>query len=162
MGRFYSIENLTREQVEVHLDQTAEHLLRKPHDRLVRLQISKLMQRLAELDGKQEDGRRLKLRNHPAMTLNSGFCVWPPVWSTTRNDGQKTPAGEIGYLEKVLHGDDWLSGVIFLVMRHNDAKFMGAMLFNDRAFSRQLYILLTSKVGLSIREIGDLDVSHLL
>jgi hypothetical protein len=39
---------------------------------------------------------------------------------------------------------------------------MAALSFDDPAFCSQLYPLLQEKVGLSIREIGDLDLSHTL
>ena len=39
---------------------------------------------------------------------------------------------------------------------------MGAMRFDDDAFCQEIYALLQSQLGVSIKEIGDVDVSHLL
>ena len=45
---------------------------------------------------------------------------------------------------------------------HNGRTYMGAVGFDGSVFCRQLYSLLKLKVGLSIKEIGDLDLSHTL
>jgi hypothetical protein len=51
---------------------------------------------------------------------------------------------------------------LFLVMEHEGRRYMAALTFDDPAFCSQLYSLLQSKVGLSIREIGDLDAGDTL
>jgi hypothetical protein len=47
-------------------------------------------------------------------------------------------------------------------MEYEGRRYMAALGFDDAAFCSQLYIFLQSKIGLSIREIGDLDLSHTL
>jgi hypothetical protein len=39
---------------------------------------------------------------------------------------------------------------------------MGYLSFDDSPFRYEIYRLLKSSLGLSIREIGDLDLSHIL
>jgi hypothetical protein len=39
---------------------------------------------------------------------------------------------------------------------------MGFMSFDDRPFCYEIYCLLKSNVGYSIKEIGDIDLSHTL
>jgi hypothetical protein len=103
----------------------------------------------------------VKLRDHPWMKRRSGFYIWPPIWTTTRRDPVDKPAGEIGTLEQVLMSPV-VDNVVFLVIRHDGFRYMGSMGFDDPAFCRMIYTLLNSHIGLSIQEIGDLDLSHTL
>jgi len=50
---------------------------------------------------------------------------------------------------------------LFLLIRHEGFRYMGGMAFDDPAFCYDLYRLLKS-AGRSIKEIGDLDLSHTL
>jgi hypothetical protein len=43
----------------------------------------------------------LKFRDHPLMTRKSGFCSWPPIWTTTHHNQNDKPTGEIGTLQQV-------------------------------------------------------------
>jgi hypothetical protein len=102
----------------------------------------------------------MQLRYHPLMSRH-GASNWPPMWITSRNDPNDKPGGEIGTLSEVLmHG--LFNNKLFLVIEHEAKKYMGALTFDDPAFCGQLYRLLQGKVGFSIREIGDLDLSHTL
>ena len=85
--------------------------------------------------------------------------VWPPIWAKFKGVG--VASGEIGYLEHVRIRAE-LQACLFLTIDHEGSKFMGSMTFDDSAFCLQLCELLKSKIGLSIKEIGDLDLSHLL
>jgi len=85
--------------------------------------------------------------------------VWPPIWNKFKGDG--VVSSEIGYLEHIRIRAE-LQSCLFLTIGHEGAKFMGSMTFDDSAFCLQLCKLLKSKIGLSIKEIGDLDLSHLL
>ena len=51
---------------------------------------------------------------------------------------------------------------LFLVILHEGFRYMGTMAFDDPAFCYELYRLLKSKAGLSIKEIGDIDLSFTL
>ena len=51
---------------------------------------------------------------------------------------------------------------LFLLIRHEGFRYMGTMAFDDPAFCYELYRLLKSQVGRSIKEIGALDLSFTL
>ena len=92
-------------------------------------------------------------------THNGTFYNWPPIWTTSRDPRDKL-RGEIGTLKDVLineHDNESL----FIVIEYQGRRYMGAMGFDSCAFCRQIYTLLQSHIGLSIKEIGDIDVSHL-
>jgi hypothetical protein len=105
--------------------------------------------------------KRVKLRDHPLMIRKSGYCSWPPTWTTTRLDPNDKPTGEIGILQQALM-NDYLSTKIFLFIEFNKYKYMGAMQFDDARVCSAIYAVLQSHVGSSLKEIGDLDLSHLL
>ena len=93
------------------------------------------------------------------MKRESGYVVWPPVWAKIGENNP--PIGEIGYLENVLKSEVCVE-TLFLLITYQNSKFMGALTFDDPVFCSQLYELLKSKIGFSIKEIGDLNLSHLL
>ncbi len=103
----------------------------------------------------------MQLRDHPLMVRKSGFKTWPPLWTTTRHDRDDKPTGEIGTLQQVLTSE-WLDNKIFLFIQFQSLRYMGFMVFDDRAFCSQICTLLKANVGLSIKEIGDLDLSFTL
>jgi hypothetical protein len=90
-----------------------------------------------------------------------GIPNWPPRWTTTRNDPNDKTEGEIGIFSDVLT-HKLFNDKLFLLMEYEGRRYMAAVTFDDPAFCGQLYIFLRSKVGISIREIGDLDVSFTL
>jgi hypothetical protein len=95
------------------------------------------------------------------MTRKSGFPSWPPVWTTTRRDSNDKPTGEIGFLERaIMH--ELFDNKIFLFIEHQGQRYMGSVQFDDPRFCLQIYAVLQAQVGLSIQEIGDLDLSQLL
>jgi hypothetical protein len=89
------------------------------------------------------------------MTRNSGLKTWPPLWMTTQNKA----VGEVGSLEDVMMSD-LIDNKVFVVMQYQGLRYMGFMSFDDRPFCREIYTLLKSKIGVSIKEIGDIDLSH--
>jgi hypothetical protein len=103
----------------------------------------------------------MKFRDHPALIRGSGLTLWPPQWSNTYQPKEVWPQGEIGTLEKVWM-DDLLDRWVFLHMRLDAFRYIGAFCFEDRSSCSMIYSLLKSVVGRSIADIGDLDVSHLL
>jgi hypothetical protein len=102
----------------------------------------------------------MKLRDHPLMTRKGGFPNWPPMW-TTRLDKNDKPSGEIGILEKPLR-PEMFTNRLFLVMQHEGFRYMGTMAFDDPAFCYELYRLLKSQVGRSIKDIGNIDLLYTL
>jgi hypothetical protein len=105
--------------------------------------------------------RAMQLRDHPLMIRKSGYPAWPPRWTTTRLSKNDKPLAEIGSLEQVLM-TDWFNNKIFLFIRYRGNRYMGLMAFDDPAFCYQIFTLLKSKLGCSIKEIGDLDLSAML
>ena len=103
----------------------------------------------------------MKLRNHPLMTRASGYQNWPPNWTTTRRHPSEKLRGEVGKLEQVLMNDLFPTKV-FLIIQHAGFRYMGSMHFDDAAFATAIYHLLRTKSGSSLRDIGNLDLSHLL
>ncbi len=95
------------------------------------------------------------------MTRKSGFPNWPPIWAKTHRGRESKPSGEIGTLEKPLR-PEMFTNRLFVVIRHEGFRYMGSMAFDDPAFCYELYRLLKSHVGRSIKEIGDIDLSYTL
>ncbi|HEY2987585.1 MAG TPA: hypothetical protein VGL11_07655 [Candidatus Binatia bacterium] len=87
---------------------------------------------------------------------------WPPTWTWIGGKDNTHPKGEIGILEALVPSAVYPLSRLFLVIEHGTAVYMGALLFDDSAFCRQLQDLLQSQTRRSIQEIGDLEVGHLL
>jgi hypothetical protein len=51
---------------------------------------------------------------------------------------------------------------VFMFMQCDGLRYMGFMSFDDARLCSDIYFLLKSKLGLSIKEIGDLDLSDTL
>ena len=103
----------------------------------------------------------MHLRDHPLMTRKSGFRTWPPLWTTTRHDYDDKPSGEIGTLEEVLV-HELLDNKIFLFMMFEGSRYTGFLSFDDERFCSQIYTVLKSNMGRSIKDIGDIDLSYTL
>jgi hypothetical protein len=103
----------------------------------------------------------VQLRDHPLMIRKSGYLSWPPVWTTTHPDWDDKSTGEVGTLEDVMMSN-LSDNKIFMFMQYQGSRYMGFLAFDDSTFCRQIYDLLKSKAGLSIKEIGDIDLSYTL
>jgi hypothetical protein len=102
----------------------------------------------------------MDLRRHPGMSFH-GLRNWPPVWVSSRGDGQRNMRGEVGVLRYV-HASNRISRKCYLVIEHEGSKYIGCLIFNDPSFCYTVSMLLRAQVGRTIEEIGGLDVSHLL
>jgi hypothetical protein len=102
----------------------------------------------------------MKLRDHP-MIGKGGYPSWPPVWAPTDQNRDDKPVGEVGTLENVTVSN-LVGNKIFMFMQHQGLRYMGFMSFDDPMFYRAIYTLLQSKIGFSMKDIGDLDVSYTL
>ena len=103
----------------------------------------------------------MQLRDHPLMVRKSGFKTWPPLWTTTRHDYDDKPSGEIGTLEEVfVH--QLLDNKIFIFIMFESSRYMGFLSFDDETFCSQICTLLKARIGVSIKDIGDLDLSSTL
>jgi hypothetical protein len=102
----------------------------------------------------------MELRNHPLMS-HYGIPNWPPVWTPANpRDDKPSLCGEIGVLKYVLcesSGD-----TCFLVITHDGGGYIGSLLFDEGSFCQQIGKILETCIGRTIKEIGDLDLSHLL
>jgi hypothetical protein len=85
------------------------------------------------------------------------FSNWPPIWTTSRDPTDKL-RGEIGTLQHVLM-NEYDDEVLFIVIEYQGRRYMGAIGCDSAAFCRQIYIRLQSHIGLSIKEIGDIDLA---
>ena len=94
---------------------------------------------------------RDQLRPHKGTFYN-----WPPIW-TNRLDPTDKPQGEIGNLEDVFMSEDYYD-VTFIVIGYQSRRYMGAMGFESPDLCLQISIVLQSHIGLSIKEIGDIEL----
>jgi hypothetical protein len=106
-------------------------------------------------------GRVMKLRDHPLMTRKSGIRSWPPTWTSARLAAAEGPIGEVGTLQQALL-NNLMSTRIFLLINYQGSRYMGSMAFDNPEFCSEIYAVLNSHVGCSIKEIGDLDLSYTL
>jgi len=97
----------------------------------------------------------MKLRDQ-LRTDKGTFYNWPPIWSNTRQDPTDKPQGEIGNLQDVFMNDD--GDILFIAIEYQCRRYMGAIGFDSPALCWQIYLLLQSYIGLSIKEIGDIDL----
>jgi hypothetical protein len=104
--------------------------------------------------------RSMKLCDHPLMTRKSGVASWPPQWKCVSHEDEIVKK-EDGILEDVSMSD-LITNKIFLAMRYREERYISILAFDDVTFTQQLYPLLLENIGHSIKEIGDLDLSHLL
>jgi hypothetical protein len=92
------------------------------------------------------------------MTRQSGFFTWPPLWTTTHYDRTDKATSEVGILEDVMISE-LMDNKIFMFMQCEGLRYMGFLSFDDTRFRSDIYILLKSKLGRSIKEIGDIDLA---
>ena len=103
----------------------------------------------------------MELRDHPLMTRKSGVKAWPPMWTTRQPNNKQKPWGEIGILEQALM-TEWFNNKIFVFVQYQEFRYMGLMQFDDPEFCYEIFVLLKAQLGRSIKDIGDLDLSHTL
>jgi hypothetical protein len=102
----------------------------------------------------------MKLREHPLMRRH-GVANWPPVWSQGKKQDNKSMRGEYGVLRYV-HSNSAGSNKCYLVMEYNKEHYVGALIFDDATFCRQIVTLLQAHIGEAISDIGALDLSSTL
>jgi hypothetical protein len=103
----------------------------------------------------------MELRKHPLMSYGR-VPNWPPAWVWIGGRENQYPKGEVGILSKV-----WFSAIkpfnkCYLRMEFRGGDYLGVLLFDDVSFCRQAFKLLSSNLGRSIKEIGDLNTSYTL
>ena len=101
----------------------------------------------------------MQLRDHPLMSHRS-VPNWPPVWRWISGENYKQGAkGEVGILEE-LRPSLFSPYVLHIIMQHESCEYIGALIFDDLQFCRQMQTLLQEHCGQPIRQIGDIDLSH--
>ena len=96
------------------------------------------------------------LRDHPLMSYR-GMASWPPVWC---RKGEQTLSGEIGIL---VNADSDRSGKkSYLTIDFENRRYLGTLLFSEEKMCWFITRALKNRLGLSIKEIGDLDMSFTL
>src|SRR5262245_47707759 len=103
----------------------------------------------------------MKLRDHPLMKRKSGMKSWPPRWLNTSRESNERLEGEVGILQRVLKHESVGNG-LFLWIHYDGSSYVGAMYFDDVAFCAEISRILQSQIGVSLQEIGDLDLSYTL
>jgi hypothetical protein len=95
----------------------------------------------------------MKLRDHPLM-IYRGVQNWPPVWCRT---GKHPLKGEIGVLASA---DTARQGNrCYVSMDFEDERYTGTLLFDDVVFGWFVTKSFKDRIGASIKDIGDLDLS---
>ena len=103
----------------------------------------------------------VKLRDHPLMSYR-GISNWPPVWTQTGTDSVITVTGEVGVLLYV-HSNSLVSNKCFLFVYHSSGEaYIGTLIFDNLRFCKQITEILQGQLKRSIRDIGDLNLSHTL
>lgn len=103
---------------------------------------------------------RLALQDHPQLNFLSRSS-WPPIWVHSRPQPKRKIIGEVGtFTGTILNGHTPTH--LYVKMEFEDELYMGCLVVRDVAFALQLHNFLQKHIGLSIKEVGDLDLSHML
>jgi hypothetical protein len=103
----------------------------------------------------------MDLRNHPLISYR-GISSWPPDWFWLGDGTKRTPKGEVGTLTEVRVPLTQPFNRCFLVVEYKAATYMGCLLIDDLSFCSQVSRLLQSQRGMSIEQIGGLELSSSL
>jgi hypothetical protein len=105
----------------------------------------------------------MELRKHPLMS-HGPIPNWPPicVWRSGNGKERIPPYTEIGILKEIWRAYTRPELTLFLIITHEGNEYTACLMFKDCMFCTQIYTLLTEHVGDSIKDIGSLDVSHIL
>jgi hypothetical protein len=102
----------------------------------------------------------VELRNHSSMSFR-GRHSWPPVWLCIGGRAEKNLEGEVGLLKAVRWASRTpsLADRCFLIVEHEDAMYIGCILFDDGTFGQQVFRELQKHIGQPIRHIGGLKLA---
>jgi len=101
-----------------------------------------------------------KLRDHPLLK-HRGVRAWPPVWVKCSSVPAEKLTGEIGILRHVYFYSQ-LPTRLFLLNEIDGGNYIGTLLCDNAAFCLELSKHLRQHIATSIKDIGDLDLSHTL
>jgi len=99
-----------------------------------------------------------QLRNHPLMS-NRGKPNWPPSWTWINGEEIRHLKGELGVLREAHAAKLRPCDRVLLIMGHESDWYMGCLLFDNYFFCRRIARLLEDCRGLSIENIGSLELS---
>ena len=102
----------------------------------------------------------MKLRDHRMMS-HRGVKNWPPVWTRLGTMSSKSSEGKLVFFSILFSIPKCPVGA-FVVIEHEGKTYVGTLLFQDRAFCKQVSDLLHRHVKRTIKEIGNLDLSDTL
>jgi len=86
---------------------------------------------------------------------------WPPKWTGPHGPQNPLPEGEVGVLTRVETTDPSLIAPhCILVIRYDDEDYLGSLFFDDEEFLPKICSILNDHMGLSISEIGNLDIPY--
>ena len=103
----------------------------------------------------------MQLRDHPLISYR-GLPSWPPTWTPANPKSHLKPLrGEIGRLEYVLPNKT-LNNRCFLIIEHEGHPYVGCLFLDDAIFCAQMITIIQNQAGLTIKEIGDLNLSYTL
>jgi len=102
----------------------------------------------------------VKLRDHPLLRHNL-IHQWPPVWVSLNNEDKRISRSEVGVLTEVREPISRSDGIV-LIMHHNYNRYGSILLFSHLGFRGQIFELLKDSIGLSIQQVGDIDLSYTL
>ena len=83
------------------------------------------------------------------------------MWAHTRTKPYKRLTGEIGMFTGTILDED-VPTRLYVKMEFKQERYLGCLLIQDTVFSYQLHRFLQNYIGLTIKEVGDLDLSHTL
>lgn len=105
----------------------------------------------------------MRLRDHPLMSC-MGRGAWPPSkWRSVGGERDVFLTGEIGILKEIrITAPPGQIAKLYLLIEVEKRLYMGVALISDAVFARQVYVLLEKRLDEPIKDIGGLDVGHLL
>src|SRR5215475_10806128 len=102
----------------------------------------------------------LALQDHPQLNFLPRSS-WPPIWVHTRSQPYKRLIGKVGMFTGTILTKEIPKG-LYVKMEFEQDCYLGLLMVQDAVFARQLHGFLQSYIGLSIKEVGDLDLSEML
>jgi hypothetical protein len=109
------------------------------------------------------------MRKHPLLTYNDNHA-WPPVWIWTGKGENQFPVGEVGTLKEVhfsVADPNSPQSVkpfnrIYVFIEYRNSSYVGLLPFDDPEACRQIGKILREHCGKSLKEVGDIDLSHFI
>ena len=102
----------------------------------------------------------MKLRDHPLVSCVGATGLRHGFGEVVARIARRN--GEVGFLTDVILSNIDPPNTCFLVMQHMGAEYIGCLSFEDSAFCREIYRVLSGYCGSPIDEIGDIDISFAL